>query len=363
MFELGVYCLQRCGPARSWLLLAMALASTALALLDQASASICLLLLLIYLGCAQSLSWHRQQQEQRQLLQQLARLFGGNTEKARLLVQCDDEQRGAERLRSEVQFAARSLEQMAEQTSHQGEAQSLRVNGIAAASEQISQTLLHIGELTEQALHAFERTHQMSDEGRSDAQTLGGDMRSIQLSLDRTAGAVSQLLQHSAAVEQAVQLIQALAKQTQLLALNASIEAARAGEQGRGFAVVAEEVRNLAQSTSAAAVEITAAVGAIGQAVEHVQSEVGEHSQLLDQGCQRSQNLAECLQAQADFSHASLENFASVRQALSEHTQANQELNLQLHEIDTALAQQNAQNHELLDLTHYLTSLTGGART
>ena len=362
MFELGVYCLQRSGPARAWLLLALALASTALALRGHASTAICLLLLLVYLGCAQSLNWHRQQQEQQLMMQQLAHLLGGSTEKARLLVHCDDEQRNAARLRSEVQFAARSLESMAEHTSRQGEAQSLRINGIAAASEQISQTLLHIGDLTEQALQAFEHTHQMSEAGRLDAQTLGNDMRSIQFSLGRTADAVSQLLQHSAAVEQAVQLIQALAKQTQLLALNASIEAARAGEQGRGFAVVAEEVRNLAQSTSAAAVEITDAVGAIGQAVEHVQSEVGEHRQLLDQGCQRSQALAQHQQAQADFSHASLERFASVRQALGEHTQANQELNLQLHEIDTVLSQQNAQNHELHDLTHYLTSLTGGAR-
>lgn len=362
MLELGIYCLQRCGPLRALLLLGLALTSTLLALLDQSTAAVCLLLILFYLGSAQSLSWRRQQQEQQHLLQQLAQLFGGQAERSHLLVKCDDEQRGAERLRSEVQFAAQSLEQMAEQTEQQGEAQSLRVNMIATASEEISQTLLHIGDLAEQALQAFERMHQMSDSGRQDAQSVGDEMQSIQLSLGRTAAAVRQLLQHSSAVEQSVQLIQALAKQTQLLALNASIEAARAGEQGRGFAVVAEEVRNLAQSTSAAAVEITGAVGAIGQAVHHVQVEVDEHQQLLANGCQQSLALANRLQQQADFSTQSLQSFGVMRQALSEHTQANQSLNQQLHEIGAALSQQSTQNRELHDLTHYLTRLTLGAK-
>ena len=93
-----------------------------LALLEQSTAAVCLLLILFYLGSAQSLSWRRQQQEQQHLLQQLAQLFGGQAERSHLLVKCADEQRGAERLRSEVQFAAQSLEHMAKQTEQQGEA-------------------------------------------------------------------------------------------------------------------------------------------------------------------------------------------------------------------------------------------------
>jgi methyl-accepting chemotaxis protein len=359
MLEFGIYCLQRCGAARTWLLATMALASTLLALLDQDTAALCLLPLLLYLGCAQSLSWRRQQQAQTHLLRQLAELFGGSTERTRLLVQCDDERRAAERLRSEVQFAAQALERMAEQAEQQGEAQNLRVNMIATASEEIGQTLLHIGELAEDALQAFQKLHQMSEQGSLDARLVGDQMHLIQASLGRTDQAVGQLLQHSAAVEQAVQLIQALAKQTQLLALNASIEAARAGEQGRGFAVVAEEVRNLAQSTAAATAEITQAVGAIGQSMAHVRNEVDEHRELLGQGCTRSLELAGRLQQQADSSTANLERFGTMRQALNEHTQASQALNQQLHEIGIALAQQSAQNHELHDLTLYLTRRAG----
>ncbi|MGL4317462.1 MAG: methyl-accepting chemotaxis protein [Pseudomonas sp.] len=230
---------------------------------------------------------------------------------------------------------------------------------IAAASEQISQTLLHIESLAEQAVQAFGQMHQMSDSGRSDAQSLGSGMQSIQHSLGRSAEAIHLLLHHTAAVERSMQLIQALSKQTQLLALNASIEAARAGEHGRGFAVVAEEVRNLAQSTDAAALEISTAVDSIAHSVVHVQAEVGEHRQLLESGCGQSLGLAERLQQQADFSSASLQGFVVMRQALAEHSQASQSLNQQLHDIGSALNQQSANNRELHDLTRYLTRLTG----
>ena len=264
----------------------------------------------------------------------------------------------AERLRSEVQFASQALERMAEHTEQQSSQQSQRVNMIAAASEQISQTLLHIRSLADHALQAFGETHQKSEAGCQDAQKVGGALHDIGQSLGRTGVAVSELLLRTEAVEKAVASIQGLAKQTQLLALNASIEAARAGEQGRGFAVVADEVRHLAQATSQTASDITQVVAAIAAAVATVRSQVDEHRELLQAGNQQSLGLASNLDALALQSRGNVEQLGSMHHALHEHSQANQSLSEQLQQISDALLRQSGDNQQLHELTLYLTQMT-----
>ncbi|WP_422598770.1 methyl-accepting chemotaxis protein [Pseudomonas sp.] len=229
---------------------------------------------------------------------------------------------------------------------------------IAAASEQISQTLLHIRSLADHALHAFGETHQKSEAGCQDAQKVGGALHDIGQSLGRTGVAVGELLLRTEAVERAVASIQGLAKQTQLLALNASIEAARAGEQGRGFAVVADEVRHLAQATGQTAAEITQVVAAIAAAVATVRGQVDEHRALLQAGNQQSLGLASNLDALALQSRGNIEQLGSMHHALHEHSQANQSLSEQLQQISDALLRQSGDNQQLHELTLYLTQMT-----
>ena len=95
-----------------------------------------------------------------------------------------------------------------------------------------------------------------TNNGQHTAQQAKGAIELLDSEIKSTAGYVIQLNQNTSQISQIIETIQAIAEQTNLLALNAAIEAARAGEQGRGFAVVADEVRNLSQKTTSSADEI-----------------------------------------------------------------------------------------------------------
>jgi methyl-accepting chemotaxis protein len=100
----------------------------------------------------------------------------------------------------------------------------------------------------------------------------GVDITDRHVALRETQEAMDSVLQVSNKISGIVSTINGIAEQTNLLALNAAIEAARAGDAGRGFSVVAEEVRSLAQKSSASAGEIDGLVEETNQRVSALAS-------------------------------------------------------------------------------------------
>ena len=145
--------------------------------------------------------------------------------------------------------------------------QASRATQVATASEEMSQTVLDIAKNTSSIETSAIDTTKLAKDGETVVNRSVDKVKSIAHTIDQSAQLVKSLGERSNQIGEIVNVINDIADQTNLLALNAAIEAARAGEQGRGFAVVADEVRKLAERTGNSTAEI-------GDMVKSIQNEV-----------------------------------------------------------------------------------------
>lgn len=149
-----------------------------------------------------------------------------------------------------------------------GEEQKNRVAIISTAATELAATAQEVSSHCENAAHKMHESQQQASLGSKHSHSSAQVIRTLAGNVRNAGEEIEQLANQAASISTVIDVIKAIAEQTNLLALNAAIEAARAGEQGRGFAVVADEVRTLATRTQDSTNEIEKTIASLQQVAE-----------------------------------------------------------------------------------------------
>ena len=184
------------------------------------------------------------------------------------------------------------------QLSHEARQQAEQISQILSSVEQMTRSIQEVAQTAQTAAKVARISYVKAEDGGKSMERTVNSILQLQSTIGETSDKVQSLGAASQQISRVISLINQIAMQTNLLAINASIEAARAGEEGRGFAVVAEEVGDLATQSAAATKEVESIISKIQaeivqvmEAIEVGNSRAAEGTRLVEDTKQSLQQI------------------------------------------------------------------------
>ncbi len=270
----------------------------------------------------------------------------------------------------EVHIAGNSLGEASEQISSAAEEmssgsseQANQTNEVATAMEQMSRTIIESSKNATDAAEMARKAAQLANEGEKVFQDTIGGMTKIAQIVNKSAETVDKLGKSSAQIGEIIQVIDDIADQTNLLALNAAIEAARAGEQGRGFAVVADEVRKLAERTTSATKEIASMIKRIQSETTQVVTAMTQGNIEAENGMKLADRAADSLSEIITSVNSVMSMINQIAAASQEQSSASEQISHNVENISTVAKQVSGAAADMAKTAETLNSLTAHLRS
>jgi methyl-accepting chemotaxis protein len=265
--------------------------------------------------------------------------------------------------------ASHNLAQISASTEQGVERQLAETTQVATAMEEMTATVQEVARNAVNASDAASTADTEAATGKSIVTHAVDQINQLASEVENAANVIHELENDSNSIGEVLSVIQGIAEQTNLLALNAAIEAARAGEQGRGFAVVADEVRTLASRTQNSTLEIQ-------QTIERLQNRAKQAVSVMDNGRKQAASSVEQAASAGESITTISERIDTINDmnnqiagAAEEQTAVAEEINRNINNISTVTNETSTGARktseackELLELADHLRDTVGQFR-